>query len=445
MEMDFVSGELAEGLSRVFDSLRGEGKGLEPAGLVDGVRRYAATHRWAEWMLEKEAHVRDLYRLEDAAYKYYLFRYLRERGVSVKEITQRKLVRGSFFDFTEVNPFVRAVGRVVPFIVTVPYHWARMFARQFADRPFETGAKGFIFLQAWEAFRDRMIEESGYDPEAIKKLEEPKTAVQKLFPPITDPENYWRLMTPIRAEWFGGLLGDRKGNLTFDLSWFFGMIDLFRWSATSAVGDPGKATINFRRFLPMSLQGPATLISRTSPFGRKILEGGMPLEGIDDKSMLQWLIIRQAIEDELPGLLGKYWATQYRNLPEGIPPVGETALEKLFGKKISPRYRVPVAERALVAPVTGYVERRQPREEFERIKRQQEAAVREVLGALSGDSKSFARRDLSPRQFRERLALRRERMREIIGSARTTADRQKLAIKFRSALSRAKRPKVEAK
>ena len=104
---DIVRGEF-EVVWRGVDSVKA---GEAPLSLRERMAIWAEKNPAAKQLMAADKFAERLYRAEDQIYKFYLYRTLRQRGLSPKQAENR--TSRSFFDYSDVPPIVRATNRFI--------------------------------------------------------------------------------------------------------------------------------------------------------------------------------------------------------------------------------------------------------------------------------------------------------------------------------------------
>ncbi len=360
---DIVRGEF-ETVWRGVDTIQ---PGSVPLSLAERMALWAETNPAASRLLASDVFAEKLYRAEDQVYKYYLYRTLRERGLSPEQAEYR--TSRTFFDYSDVPPIVRAANRFIPFAPNVTWQFTRILGTALRDRPATTTLKLALLLYGYAFMREQFMRAAG----------------------ITEQDE--RNMGKLAPEWYEVPLPitDSKGrNLKVSLLWLLPFGEIFFLSDLLA-GDQDVErglVAAARKFLPMSLQPVATAVSGRGPFGEKVLRGTETREEAAEK--MGWAVLK----GWLPGLLGQYWDRLYQNAAAGE------------------ERQKPWWEKALVEPITGRIEHFRPEEKVDLRKALLAGRGRDVQEEAYRQRGRFLRGATTAETYREEVGKLRGRAEE---------------------------------
>jgi hypothetical protein len=317
IQQDFFRGEFQE----LWDVLGKQGllEKVNELSLYERTLLAAEKSPVARKFLQLDRFAERLYRAEDQFYKFYLFKTLRERGVSVKDAADR--VSNSFFNYFDVPPIVKSANRIIPFMPNIAFQYARVFGTALRDRPATATMKIALAIHGWFFMRDQFMKMAGITEEDLEAMGDLAPGLHEVIIPITD---------------------SKGRNFKVSLLWFLPYGEIFMLNDLMRAYDVEQGAAGLlRRFVPMVLQPLMTLVSFKGPFGRKILRGtetwGRAAKKVAAAMAWGWM----------PGLAGQYWHRLYLNATAG------------------PERKQPWWLQGLVEPVTGRVEAFRPEEKID--------------------------------------------------------------------------------
>ncbi|MEN6535028.1 MAG: hypothetical protein ABFD89_15290 [Bryobacteraceae bacterium] len=223
-----------------------------------------------------------LYNLQDAAYKYQLYSHLRNRGKTPDEAKQRTI--DTMFSWDRAPRIIQKL-RFIPFMPSVLWQFSRVLTNKMALDPVSTLLKLALTTAAFAMVRDETDELAGIT-KADRQKSIPLLRSMEIALPVTDSQGR---------------------TLKFDTSFMFPYSDL----APLMPSDWSRVRQIRRRVEPMWMQSVDTLMTQQSPFGRDLYFDKTKDPDKQDEQTKE--ILLQATSDIMPGMLGAYWISQYKN------------------------------------------------------------------------------------------------------------------------------------
>ncbi len=360
---DIVRGEF-EVVWRGVDSVKA---GEAPLSLRERMAIWAEKDPAAKQLMAADKFAERLYRAEDQIYKFYLYRTLRQRGLSPKQAENR--TSRSFFDYSDVPPIVRATNRFIPFAPNVLYQFSRILGTALRDRPVSTSMKLALLVYGYAFMREEFMRDAGITEQDEKVMGELAPELHELVLPITD---------------------SKGRNIKVSLLWLLPYADLFMLDEMFSSDDPERGSaILAHRLVPMVGQPAVTLGTSRRSFGQPFLTGKEPKAEADRKRATEFF------KGFMPGLLGQYWERLYRNAQAGE------------------RTKKPLAEKALLEPITGRIEHFYPKERVGLRKAIIRGKTSEVSGELYRQRGRLIRGQTTGETYRKAIESLEKRLREV--------------------------------
>ena len=372
-DTDIIGGEFRD----IWRGLEQASAGKFPLSITESISEFLGKNPTAIKITEGRDFMQKLYRTGDQIYKYYLYRTLRERGMTSEQIAKRKLVRRAFFDFEDVPPLVRAANRVVPFMVNVLYQYARILGHHLADALPSTLLKLGLLGTLYVEMRDAVQEASGFDDRKIKSLHDEAPDASEWILPVTD--KYGR-------------------NIVLNMRWLIPFADILWMKDIATEGEPGKAGTQFlRKFFPMSAQPILTAISGMTAQGKELFTGAEPRKGLKNLAKVYGTRFGYAALEYLPMLAGQYWKGLYDNATQR-----------------GPRTQVSALEKAVIRPLAGSTRRIGTVETYDKLNRAASGETIKTIETLARARRQYEDGKISSKAYRSAVESFHDRAVEVM-------------------------------
>lgn len=300
---DFTRAELMSH-AELIQKIRGY-DGISNLSMAERLAIWMESNDGSRWVKDKADLLKAIYHHEDIIYKFYAYKWLRNKqGMSSEQAAKR--VGDSFFYGKDAPRIIETMSRHIPFAPRVMYEFTRIGLNRLRDYPASTVMKAGLMAYAWNALRDEAHESVGLTKKDIEKMGDAAPAWYDIILPITD---------------------EHGKNIKWSLRWLFPFAELGSWTL-GGVDDIGRLAVQAS---PLPLKGVVSTAVGKTAFGQNIAEEGDP----DATSKY----IGNFISHYTPQMFGQYWYNQYKNMTEK-----------------NPEKKLPWWEVALVRPTLGGIQ-----------------------------------------------------------------------------------------